>query len=263
MTKETVKEYGASSQDTLLKETARDVNAHKNEKKEGLIVPITSLIPKMNTNKLNLDENRIHTGKAPSVGSPWTTRPDHDSDSAIQIVLRFVDEKNKHSLAEFDNNKEYMLRWLSPLNDQLLVDLGAGKSADGYRLARIAGARGYIGIEAFFEDELMARVEQEIFSAGNEEKRRIPASIISEDMLHALQRFPPHSVSVLASAIDVLVMHQSPTYLEKVGDEIVRILHPKGIFIKFESDISPSGLVGEINSRIRLLSKHSLLLQQG
>ncbi|MGA3021124.1 MAG: hypothetical protein ABSD68_04215, partial [Candidatus Micrarchaeales archaeon] len=239
MAKENVKEYGAFSQYMLLREATKDIKRDKKEENEESIVSITSLVPEMNSDGLNLDVSKIHRGKVPSAGSPWLVRPDRNSDSSIQIVLRFIDEKSNTSLTEFGNNRGYMLRWLSPLKDQLLVDLGAGVSADGYRFAMIAGARGYIGIEAFFADRLMARVKQEIFTAGTEGQRCIPASIISEDMLHALQRFPPHSVSVLASAIDNFLMWDDPAYLKKVGNEASRILHPKGTFITFASDITP------------------------
>lgn len=258
MAKETVKENGALGQHTLLREAARNAKTDKNEKNEGLIVPVTSLISEMNTVGLRLDKDRLYRGEAPSAGAAIVSNT-----SAIGNVLKFIDEKDERSLSRFDNNKENLLGWLSPLNGQLLVDLGAGISADGYRFAKIVGARGYIGIEGEtgLACMLMEKVKQDISSPVNEEERHIPASIISEDMLHALRRFPPRSVSVLASAIDDFLMWDDPTYLKKVGNETSRILHPKGTFVTFASDIIPIELTLERSRMIPALSKHSLFLK--
>ena len=133
---------------------------------------------------------------------------------------------------------ERIMDFFSPLQGQVLVDLGCSDNNGGYHFARYVGARGYIGIEPGSAKSAIERLEASInrdreFYEGR--KPCIPAGIIAEDMLTALRRFPSGSTSVLASAIDWLVLQNNDDYIHEVEREVRRVLSPKGAFINHGS----------------------------
>lgn len=164
----------------------------------------------------------------------------------------------------------------------ILVDLGAGRQLDSYIIAGIVGAKAYVAVEAAHSKELYEKLNdidalkgdaglREIientskFIAKNGNASRpiarilkekmqryldfgaidIPVVLIAEDMLAALERIPPHSVSVLASGIDRCI-HPQDEYVLEVEKEIARVLHPEGAFIGNFSIFQPKDLRKEI-----------------
>lgn len=142
--------------------------------------------------------------------------------------------------------------------DQILVDLGAGRS-QGYLIGVLLGCKGYVGVEKFFSKQLTESVRktslksveanfekaefflEELFQAEKPEMHLVPASIVSEDMLSFLQRLPDSSVSILASGIDEHVIPDN-NYRAEISKELERVLSRNGMCITYESDISTGGL---------------------
>lgn len=122
------------------------------------------------------------------------------------------------------------------LRDQVLVDLGAGAHADGFRIAEEAGARAYIGVEPHFAHELYHSLAARL--ARNQHTGM--ASVANDDMLTFLKRLPSDSVSILMAGIDSRIIRDE-VYIQQVGQEIARVLHPKGAYICDVDHIEPRG----------------------
>lgn len=125
---------------------------------------------------------------------------------------------------------------LGKLREQVLVDLGAGAHADGFRIAQAAEARAYIGVEPHFARGLYERLQDVVPNAD----LGVLASISNDHMLAFLKRLPPDSVSVLIAGIDDFVVRDQ-SYLKQVGREIARVLHPDGAYISDRNFIRPTG----------------------
>jgi hypothetical protein len=142
---------------------------------------------------------------------------------------------------------------ITNLNDQILVDIGAGKTPYGYGFACSTGAREYIGIELYHAKELSDRIKRaqnnddwyhpESLTRAPKMKGipSIPYTIISMDMKEALETFPDNSVSVLASGIDDIIIPRKR--LVAIEYQVKRVLHKNGFFINNWSDIEPMGLL--------------------
>jgi hypothetical protein len=137
---------------------------------------------------------------------------------------------------------EAFLKFLGDLKNQILVDIGAGDTPNGYYIATQADARAYIAVESYNFKEL-ERVFREATKDISEEARKgghllIPLAIEREDMLEYLKRLPDHSVSILASGIDEFII-QDNEYLYELEVEIARVLHKEGAFINHASVFNP------------------------
>ena len=81
--------------------------------------------------------------------------------------------------------------------DQIVVDLGAGRLADGYLLARDFGARAYIAVDFCFAPMLAKSINE---LAPRE--RTIPCAIVYDSIEQVLPAVPKRSVSFICSGID-------------------------------------------------------------
>lgn len=106
--------------------------------------------------------------------------------------------------------------------DQILVDLGAGNTSNGFKLATIFNAKGYIGVETSHSKELAKAIEAE--------SPTIPYEVVNEDMVHFLRRLPHESVSVLASGIDYSIIQEGGR-MREIGTRIEEVLHMQGCFV--------------------------------
>ena len=175
-------------------------------------------------------------------------------------------------------HSDYLLEAAELLEDQVLIDLGAGRHLDGYIFAEIAGARDYVAVEASHTQKLYERMTNPVELRGQEElnvvirkligfietiqeydqvlvrklKTRIQKhldkgagelsiALVAEDMLTALKRVPGDSVSVLASGIDKCI-HPEDDYSLEVEAAISRVLHPNGVYVGVGSRFQPAGL---------------------
>ncbi|MBI4145672.1 hypothetical protein HY493_05730 [Candidatus Woesearchaeota archaeon] len=126
---------------------------------------------------------------------------------------------------------------LRRLRGQTLVDIGCGMSGAGYLIACRFGVRSYVGVDVFFEN---LRPDARPCLPGAVEDR-IPVAWERQDMLDFLTRLPERSVSVLATGIDVCVI-PSFKHLQRIGEQITRVLHDDGLAITYSSDIEPPRL---------------------
>ncbi|GEM_PF-1714280 len=112
---------------------------------------------------------------------------------------------------------------------KVVVDLGAGSYPIGYCIADYCKARGYIGVEPIYTEELANRLQHaEIYAAHK--LNIIPFTVIGEDMLGFLRRLPDNSVSILCSGIDTYIIERGD-YRDAVAKEIIRVLDPDGVYI--------------------------------
>ncbi len=148
----------------------------------------------------------------------------------------------------------------SGLKDRIVVDLGAGNDEAGYELARIVGAKGYVGVEPFYTRQLADALKVNSMKNPSlfEEREHIPYSVLCEDMLRTLMRIPDGSVSLMAGAIDDFIIprnvEKNRRYVASVNDEIARVLHVNGVFIDYDSVFSPNSLkledIGDLDRRV-------------
>jgi hypothetical protein len=195
----------------------------------------------------------------------------HDPDS---LELADISDNPKRLAWNILCYTDYLMEAGKYFRNQIVADLGAGQTLDGYVLCQIAGARAYIGIEPWNILELyknmckselahdkkiaeLTRKSREYLSTRNysdretmrmlqdnmdiylaDFKKRIPAALIPEDVLKGLKRLPTSSVSVLAAGIDRVIVSDDE-YASAVEEQIERVLHPDGAFISIFSRFNP------------------------
>lgn len=217
---------------------------------ERIVVPVEKILPDINTdNLITLEE--IRNGKEQETFKEGNADPS----CYIQFIFQHQPTFEKGFLIDDRRGEPYkglkaeVARFLYDLKNTILVDLGCGKNLGGYYLSRLVKAKAYIGIDAFNAPNALRQLDYE------DAKRKldpdvpyIPATIISEDILSALKRFPSDSVSLLAAGLDIFILGTSVNninrdsnlrYVRKVEEEIKRVLSPKGAFISWYSDLHP------------------------
>jgi hypothetical protein len=155
----------------------------------------------------------------------------------IEFDLANVEEEVMYELGE----EKPLMTMFRNFQDQIVVDLGAGKSRYGHSLCSLFGAKAYVGVEKHFAKELEEYISystpekiEKTFDRGPAGIEPIPAAIEDADMLSFLRRLPDNSVSIFASGIDRNIICDNE-YLDAVRKEIGRVLHPKGAYISHES----------------------------
>ena len=125
--------------------------------------------------------------------------------------------------------------------NQLVIEIGAGCFHFGYALAELLEARAYIGVEPFFADHLIRNINQ---YASKRSIKRIPYTVVPEDILTFLRRIPDGLVSIFAFGIEKCIL-EDKHYRSNVEKEIFRVLHPEGGFLAASSDLNVSNLCTE------------------
>jgi hypothetical protein len=198
-----------------------------NEKEKGVrIVALDEIVPGANTEGLTPVLEAI--GKDNEGDPTWKDLNEFGSSPANYLGADLIVPK-----ALRNQGKE-----LSPFSGRPLVDLAAGNSANGYRLAQYLKSSGYVAAEPFnysFLHQDLERFEEE--GADSE----IPAAIAPEDMLTLLRRLPDKSVSLFSSGVDDAIL-PDPEYRKQVEEEIKRVLADDGGYMVFYTNLHPSGL---------------------
>lgn len=123
------------------------------------------------------------------------------------------------------------------VSGQVVIDLGAGDTPWGYYLACAGKAKAYLAIEHYhadkLTDQLFRHVESSLFfdKIIDQSVKKIPYSVIVEDMLTFLKRLPDDSVSLFAFGINYGVLN-NPGYATEVGAEVVRVLSVGGVLVE-------------------------------
>ena len=122
-------------------------------------------------------------------------------------------------------------------DDQIIIDLGAGRTAWPYRiLAMPRSPKAYIGVDASEQnaDALWHDIgsEQVEFANGNRtaSESAPPAAVVAEDILTFLRRLPDNSVSIFMGGVDRLLIHDQG-YWDSMSKEIERVLSSEGGYI--------------------------------
>jgi len=205
-------------------------------------VSVREILPGMNLNGLVLkgqkrddtseesqidyDKEVYSTGKRDGRIIPGM---DYTSDAGFAIgVYKSLNERKIYA----ENNPE-LNEALSLFVGKVVVDLGAGSYPIGYCIVDYWNARGYIGVEPNYIEDLVSRLQHvEEFAAHK--LNRIPFAVVAEDMLGFLRRLPDNSVSIFCSGIDLAIIPRG-NYRDEVAKEIMRVLDPNGVYIGHSS----------------------------
>ena len=118
----------------------------------------------------------------------------------------------------------------------VVVDLGAGTRATGYKLAAESGATAYAAVELWNPDRLVQSIEAARVS------KPIPAMVMRGNLVDFLRALPSGSSSIIASGLDDNII--SGREARDTSKEIQRVLHPTGAFLRVKSNIPKiSGLL--------------------
>ena len=209
------------------------------------IVSVSDLIPGMNSEGLDFSNNeqglyydsdknnRSYKAYPGGFGTGFA--------SQIYYTDKFIPEFAEKINTEIQNLFE----------NEVVVDLGAGREGTGFLIADRAHAKAYVADEPNFKEQLIPVIAvlknpSLINQIGNQgavepehEVSKIPVAVVAEDMLTFLKRLPDNSVSIFCSGIDELVMDDN-AIRNAIAKEIRRVLSPTG------------GYVGAGNGHIKL-----------
>lgn len=138
------------------------------------------------------------------------------------------------------------------LEGRVLVDLGPGTNRFGYHLACAVAAAGYVAVEPYFANELVAALQSgepvpvgwaDTFRQVPLTGRQVPAAVVKEHATTFLDRLLPGSVSLLVSGLDRYVL--SDAYLAGLNEAIERVTHIQGVCLALKSAIRPPNLTLE------------------
>ncbi len=161
----------------------------------------------------------------------FTFKPELDLESMTGSLRHFLRIRNGMNL------------FFKKFEDQVVVDLGAGRYPFSYLAIQDSGARAYIGVEPNTPAWLLGGISNYGLIEGYKARRKIPAAIASEDMLKFVKRLPDNSVSFFASSIDEIILPDEK-YRARISDEVKRALNPQGACITFgmKPAINPVGI---------------------
>ena len=176
-------------------------------------------------------------------------------ETPVEQMIRLrgpLSEEKQQSEKELHNSEEYLktsFDYLTKneaarkniadrLKGQVIIDLGAGKSDAGYRLAVILEAKGYVAIEPDVDscEELRTGNISGFLADSEDRERLIPWAVLNTDMLSFLQSVDDGQISILLCGIDDYIIHDHH-YEDSVNSEIDRTLSPNGGVLSVSSEI--------------------------
>lgn len=228
---------------------------------EKILSPLDVIVPGSNTSDLvSLEEISNGYEMGPILGK------------------KFKGGNPKQFAWRFFIGSDYMMEAIKCFEGQVVVDLGAGQSLDGYILLNIVGARADIIVEPWnmhklyqkitdqeslrgtgelnkfikrmytfastisaYDEETVKKLQQGIEEYFEKGAGKVPAALVAEDIVVALKRLPSDSVSVLACGMD-RCMISDDVYTALVEEQIARVLHPQGAYLGMCSRFEPEGL---------------------
>ena len=145
----------------------------------------------------------------------------HAFSTNILHYLKALEENNLSAL-------EYLKR---KFTDTVIVDIGAGgnllkRAVPGYEIACRLGARGYIAVEPFNFEKLIAGIiyqGEKFKDSKNNDIDPVPFNVAIEDALKFLKRLPDGSVSLISSGIDHNIV-SNEGYRQETSEEMTRVL---------------------------------------
>ena len=216
------------------------------EQERSPLTPVEKLIPSINIagllqNEKILDDDHEFEAALPQdmfpldPKDPEYTRKSQGIASHSQYAFMLAEQLEKPTGMypfEFRDEKgpKDISEWLTPLVQQVVVDIGAGKFGEAYPVALNMKARAYVGVDKYFAKGLRDAVERRHASMP------LPCAVVREDALSFLRRLPKNSVSIFCSALTEQVV-SDPKYIEEVNAEITRVLHPQGGYINYENSV--------------------------
>lgn len=193
---------------------------------------------------------------------------------------------------KFFTGSDYFIEAAKCFEEKIIVDLGVGKFLDGYVLAQVVGAKGYVAVEPFnitkyynyliysdnyildkdlneklskcadfirgiveYDKNLVERLNLRI-NNYLEKGFDVPIALVAEDMVSALKRFPDNSINVLTAGLDKCILWNDE-YAEKAEREISRVVSSPGYYLSICSRLEPEGMIKDSisNNTFRKFSK--------
>lgn len=198
------------------------------------------------------------------------------------ILCASGDDNPRLFCYKFFTGADYFIEAAKCFEGKIIVDLGVGERLDGYVLAQVVGARGYVAVESFniskyydrlvssdnhildknlneillkcsdfirsiddYDKNLVGRLELRIYNYLKE-GFDIPIALVAEDMVSALKRFPNNSVNVLTAGLDKCILWREE-YAKEVEREISRVVSLPGFYLSMCSRLEPKGMVKDSN----------------
>ena len=204
---------------------------------QNILVPIQEIIP-----ALNLDE--LASLEEISRDTKGILR---ERNLARENILASDSTNTREFVWELLHYTDYRKEAMKNLKDQVVIDLGAGPRATGYALAVLSEARAYVGVEPFNYFRLYKGLiageqrNDKDYCQLYVDKKDIPASLVTDDMLTFLRRLPKESSGcLLTSGIDRIISLDE--YRKLVEVEIGRVLSPDRKYLAWKSAFNPLGL---------------------
>lgn len=218
----------------------------------GLYKSPETLIPGMNVENIKTGADRIeesykrHSDDSVHIApSEYGPRAEDGSDNPLPFSNFAVGELYYDAKKSKESKGEMIKKLRELYNGIPVVDLGAGKNCDGYRMASYVGAAGYVGIEPNNWKGLTEAIIQGHGEEGDKNiMKRFPKlyedckdpyySVVAEDALTFLKRLPDHSVGLFSFGTDNNII-QDGNYIRSVNQELKRVLHPQSALITVNS----------------------------
>lgn len=201
------------------------------EAKTGIVDSVNELLPLKNPDLANTvrvtdlvsDGESIHE----IIDEESKAEEDGISDAGFAVYM----------LSDFDRNPAYLEKVKPYFEGKIVVDIGAGRSANGYKIAKQLGCKAYIAVEPYYAKSLMRKF-------SNVKDKDMPLAVTSDDALTFLKNIPDNSVSIMTFGTDGLMLRDAE-YNHKLGKEIARCLSKDGAFLSSESVLVPITEDGE------------------
>lgn len=224
---------------------------------------LDKLVPGINLSLLSSTEKIKHIqqeARSSETGSTFIGRAQGDTRALHNFMeFLFAWELKKDGEEPWNSRNEdrrfHLIK--ERFTNQIIVEIGSGKSMDGYNLANLVGARAYVAVDPFYardvRDNLEERAEADRSQSthpflfpyltwgipdtirNNEtfKKNNVQWNTVEEDALAFLRALPDSSVSVIMSGISETVIPQE--HLEQILKEISRTLSPNGALLAVNS----------------------------
>lgn len=118
----------------------------------------------------------------------------------------------------------------NPFQGQIIIDLGAGRTAGGYELATKLGAQAYIAVEYCFAPWLINAIEE------SRPETPIPYAVIYSEIAKVLEQLPAGRCSFFISAIDDSLFYDENKTKNAIESYVDKALHKDGYCLIYSNN---------------------------
>lgn len=151
------------------------------------------------------------------------------------------------------------------LKNQVLVELGNGEDPKDFQnFLKAYGPNGYIGIDTInrLRSDRVRRVEDygNIMYHDTDKGDPLEGALIYGDVLRVISRLPDNSVSLTMNGLDSGFVHMDTPYGQRLMQEIIRVLHPRGIVFGYTPE---AGILSELAAQPSIKSIQPTMPEYG